>query len=59
MRVGLGNAIEHGGDRAQALDVGLHIAADLELEPAMTVARDHFLERLRRPSFTGFWFPLR
>ena len=39
-RVAAGNALEHRRDRAQALEVGRKIAADLELEPAVPVGSD-------------------
>jgi hypothetical protein len=38
--------IEHGGDGAQASDIGLDVAPDLELEPPVPVARDDLFERL-------------
>ena len=42
----LGHRVEHAGDLHQPLDVGLAVAADLELEAALAVGGDHFLERL-------------
>src|SRR6266480_1873586 len=44
--VGLLAAIEDGRDGDEALDVGLRIAADLELEPAVPVARDDLGKRI-------------
>ena len=46
--VAAGDAVEHAGDPRQPLDVGLDVAGDLELEPALAVGGDHLLERLRQ-----------
>ena len=41
-----GDRVEDAGDLYQALDVGLPVAAHLELESALAVRGDHFVERL-------------
>jgi hypothetical protein len=43
----IGEAVEHGRYGAKPFDVGFPPAADLELEPAVTVGRDHFFQRFR------------
>ena len=40
------DAVEHAGDARQPLDVGVDVAGDLELEPALAVGGDDLLERL-------------
>jgi len=47
--IGLRPALEHRRDRAQPRQVGRPVAAHLQLEPAMAVARHHVLERLGQP----------
>ena len=45
--VGLGQAVQHRGDGAEPIDVGVDAAADLEFVIAVAVDLQHFLQ--------GFW----
>ena len=48
-RIATLDAVEHGGDGFQSLDIGGLVAGDLQLEPAAAIGRRHFLERLGQP----------
>ena len=46
--IGAGDRVQHRRDLGEALQIGVDVAADLELEEGVAVGRDDFFERLRQ-----------